>query len=109
LEKLREESPIAGLILDYRELAKLLGTYIDTIPTQVDEHSRLHADFLQAGTTTDAWLLPIQTYKTFRTKRTSVAKFANRLLPRKGSNWCRLTIRRLKFALRRFFLATKTY
>ncbi len=52
LEKLREEHPIAGLILEYRELSKLLGTYIDTIPTQVDEKNRLHADFLQAGTTT---------------------------------------------------------
>jgi len=52
LQKLREEAPVAGLVLDYRELAKLLGTYIDTIPTQVDEHQRLHADFLQAGTTT---------------------------------------------------------
>ena len=38
--------------MDYRELAKLLGTYIDTIPTQVDEKNRLHADFLQTGTTT---------------------------------------------------------
>jgi DNA polymerase I len=52
LEKLREENPIAGFILEYRELAKLLGTYIDTIPTQVDEEGRLHADFLQAGSTT---------------------------------------------------------
>jgi len=52
LEKLREENPIAGFILEYRELAKLLGTYIDTIPTQVDEKGRLHADFLQAGSTT---------------------------------------------------------
>lgn len=52
LQKLRDEHPIAGLILDYRELAKLLGTYIDTIPEQVDSGGRLHADFLQAGTTT---------------------------------------------------------
>ncbi len=52
LEKLRDEHPIAGLVLEYRELAKLLGTYIDTIPTQVAEDGRLHADFLQAGTTT---------------------------------------------------------
>ncbi len=52
LEKLKDEHPIAGLILEYRELAKLLGTYIDTIPTQLDEKNRLHADFLQAGTTT---------------------------------------------------------
>ncbi len=52
LEKLREEHPIAGLVLEYRELAKLLGTYIDTIPNQVDADNKLHADFLQAGTTT---------------------------------------------------------
>lgn len=52
LEKLKEEHPIAGLILEYRELSKLLGTYIDTIPTQVDEHNRLHSDFLQAGSAT---------------------------------------------------------
>jgi len=52
LEKLKDEHPIAGFVLEYRELAKLLGTYIDTIPTQIDENNRLHADFLQAGTTT---------------------------------------------------------
>ncbi len=52
LEKLKDEHPIAGYVLEYRELAKLLGTYIDTIPTQVDEHNRLHADFLQMGAST---------------------------------------------------------
>jgi DNA polymerase-1 len=53
LEKLKEEHPIAGLVLEYRELAKLLGTYIDTIPTQVDKDGgRLHADFLQMGAVT---------------------------------------------------------
>ncbi len=52
LEKLKEENPIAGLVLEYRELAKLLGTYIDTIPVQVDQNNRLHADFIQMGTTT---------------------------------------------------------
>ena len=52
LEKLREEHPVAGLILDYRELAKLLGTYIDTIPTQIGDDERLHADFIQTGAST---------------------------------------------------------
>lgn len=52
LEKLKDIHPIAGLILDYRELTKLLGTYIDTIPTLVDKNSRLHSDFLQAGSAT---------------------------------------------------------
>ena len=52
LETLKEVHPIAGLILDYRELAKLLGTYIDTIPTLVDKNNRLHSEFLQAGSAT---------------------------------------------------------
>ena len=52
LEKLKDEHPVAGLVLEYRELSKLLGTYIDTIPTQVDSNNRLHSDFLQAGSAT---------------------------------------------------------
>ncbi|MFA7216548.1 MAG: DNA polymerase [Candidatus Paceibacterota bacterium] len=52
LEKLKNEYKIAKYILEYRELAKLLGTYIDTIPTQTDEKDRLHADFLQMGAST---------------------------------------------------------
>ena len=52
LEKLKDKHPIIPLILDYRELSKLLGTYIDTIPVQLDKHSRLHSTFLQAGTVT---------------------------------------------------------
>lgn len=52
LEKLKDEHVIASYILEYRELAKLLGTYIDTIPSQVDEDQRLHADFIQTGAAT---------------------------------------------------------
>ncbi len=52
LEKLKEVHPIASFILEYRELAKLLGTYIDTIPKLVDKNNRLHPEFLQAGSAT---------------------------------------------------------
>lgn len=52
LEKMKEEYPIAGYVLEYRELAKLLGTYIDTIPQLVDGSGRLHATFLQNGAST---------------------------------------------------------
>lgn len=52
LEKLREVHPIADLILEYREFSKLLGTYIDAIPTMVDANNRLHSEFLQAGSAT---------------------------------------------------------
>jgi DNA polymerase-1 len=52
LEKLKDKHPIIQYILEHRELQKLLGTYIDTIPTQCDSTGRLHANFLQTGTTT---------------------------------------------------------
>ena len=52
LEKLRDKHRIIGLILDYRELSKLLSTYIDAIPPLLDKHSRLHSTFLQNGAVT---------------------------------------------------------
>ncbi|MEK7628491.1 MAG: DNA polymerase [Patescibacteria group bacterium] len=52
LEKLKGAHPIIEDILAYRELQKLLSTYIDSLPTQVGDDGRLHARFLQAGTTT---------------------------------------------------------
>jgi DNA polymerase I len=52
LEKLKDLHPIVPLIFEYRELTKLLGTYIDTIPDMLDKNDRLHTDFIPAGTTT---------------------------------------------------------
>ncbi len=52
LEKLSELHPIVGEVLKYRGLQKLLSTYIEAIPPLLDERSRLHAQFLQTGTTT---------------------------------------------------------
>jgi DNA polymerase-1 len=42
LGKLRGQHPIIDLITQWREVTKLKNTYIDTLPTQVDENSRLH-------------------------------------------------------------------
>ncbi|HEY4496438.1 MAG TPA: DNA polymerase [Candidatus Paceibacterota bacterium] len=52
LLKLAGVHPIVPLILEHRELAKLLGTYIEPLPTLVDKNGRLHTTFVQAGTTT---------------------------------------------------------
>ncbi len=49
----RTESPIPRLVLDYRELAKLKRTYVETLPTMVCRRTgRLHASFDQTGTVT---------------------------------------------------------
>ncbi len=45
LDKLRGKHPIIDLITQYREVTKLKSTYVDTLPLQVDEHSRLHTTF----------------------------------------------------------------
>lgn len=45
LDKLRGTHPIIDLITSYREVTKLKNTYIDTLPNQVDENSRLHTTF----------------------------------------------------------------
>lgn len=52
LEELEEDNPIIKEIMAYRELQKLLSTYIDVIPKMVGEDGRLHAQFLQNGSTT---------------------------------------------------------
>lgn len=50
LEKLNH--PIAQLIIEYRELAKLKSTYVDALPKLADENDRVHGSFNQALTAT---------------------------------------------------------
>jgi len=45
LDKLRGTHPIIDLITQYREVAKLKNTYVDTLPQLVDEDSRVHTTF----------------------------------------------------------------
>lgn len=52
LEKLRDVHPIISEILLYRELQKLLSTYIDTIPSSVAEDGRIHTTLSQTGAVT---------------------------------------------------------
>ena len=52
LEELEEEYEIVREIIKYRELAKLLSTYIDPMPKMVAGDGRLHAKFQQAGSAT---------------------------------------------------------
>jgi DNA polymerase-1 len=52
LEKLRGVHPIIDQILEYRELKKLLSTYIDNLPPLLGKDHRLHAEFIQTGAAT---------------------------------------------------------
>ncbi len=52
LDKMRGLHPIIELIEQYRELSKLLSTYIDALPLLADKDDRVHTTFNQAVTAT---------------------------------------------------------
>jgi DNA polymerase-1 len=52
LEELAESHPIVSLVLEYRQLQKLKGTYLDTLPTLADADGRIHTTFNQVGAAT---------------------------------------------------------
>lgn len=49
LEKIADEHEIVAFILEYRELTKLLSTYVDLLPTFVKEDGKIHAHYIQTG------------------------------------------------------------
>ena len=52
LDKLKDEHPIINKLIEYREAAKLLSTYIIPIPTLADKNNRIHTTFTQNVTAT---------------------------------------------------------
>ena len=53
LEALAPEHEIVRQVLEYRQLTKLKGTYVDALPAQIDATTgRLHTSFNQAGAAT---------------------------------------------------------
>ncbi len=53
LEALVPDHPIAGKVLEYRQLTKLKGTYVDALPQLLDPQTgRLHTSFNQCGAAT---------------------------------------------------------
>ena len=53
LEPLRDEHPIIPVLLEYRELSKLKGTYLDPLPALINPRTgRLHTTFAQASVAT---------------------------------------------------------
>ena len=52
LEELAEHHAVPALVLEYRQLAKLKSTYIDSLPQLTDGVGRIHTTFNQVGTAT---------------------------------------------------------
>lgn len=52
LEELAMYDVVPKMILEYREMAKLQSTYVETLPKLTDSENRIHTDFVQTGTST---------------------------------------------------------
>jgi DNA polymerase I len=52
LEELAEHHSVPALVLEYRQLAKLKSTYLDSLPQLTDVQGRVHTTFNQVGTAT---------------------------------------------------------
>ncbi len=52
LEELAEHHSVPALVLEYRQLAKLKSTYLDSLPQLCDAQGRVHTTFNQVGTAT---------------------------------------------------------
>lgn len=52
LSRLADAHPVVRQILEYRSCAKLKSTYVDKLPTLIDDESRVHTTFSQAFTET---------------------------------------------------------
>jgi DNA polymerase-1 len=52
LEELAVHNDVPRLVLEYRQLAKLKSTYVDTLPLLADRQGRVHTTFNQVGSAT---------------------------------------------------------
>ena len=52
LEDLAQDHAVVKIVLEWREVSKLLSTYVDALPKLVADDKRIHARFWQLGTAT---------------------------------------------------------
>jgi len=89
LEALKDQHPIVGLILAWRELDKLRSTYVDALPALINPVTgRVHTNFNQTGTVTgrlsssdpNLQNIPVRSEEGRRVRRAFVAPPGHKLL-----------------------------
>ena len=88
LSKLAGDHPIIPLVLEYRACTKLKSTYVDKLPTLIDENGRVHTTYAQAFTETgrlsssdpNLQNIPIRTERGKLIRKAFVARDANHVL-----------------------------
>ena len=88
LSRLVGAHPIIQLVLDYRACSKLKSTYVDKLPTLIDEDSRVHTTYSQAFTETgrlsssdpNLQNIPIRTERGRMIRKAFIARDENHVL-----------------------------
>ena len=88
LAKLVDDHPVVRKILEYRACAKLKSTYVDKLPTLIDENGRVHTTYSQAFTETgrlsssdpNLQNIPIRTERGKLIRKAFVARDENHVL-----------------------------
>lgn len=79
------DDPVPALILRYRVLSKLLGTYVKTLPELVNPMTgRLHTTFLQTGTATGRLSSKNPNLQNIPVRTDEGRKIRNAFIPEKG-------------------------
>ncbi len=88
LSKLAKEHKIAANLLEYRTLAKLKSTYVDTLPDLVNpQTNRLHASFNQTGTETGRLSSSNPNLQNIPIKTEIGRQIRKAFVPSKKDNW----------------------
>ena len=88
LSKLADAHPIVSAILEYRACTKLKSTYVDKLPTLIDEQGRVHTTYAQSFTETgrlsssdpNLQNIPIRTERGKQIRKAFVARDADHVL-----------------------------
>ena len=76
LQAIRDEHPIVEKIERWRELTKLVQTYLEQLPAAIGPDGRLHTTLLQTNTATGGWPRSTRTCRTSRSARRPGARSA---------------------------------
>jgi len=108
LQKLRPEHEIIDKILEYREIQKLVSTYIDNIPKLVSEaDGRLHATFLQTGTTTGRMASNHPNLQNIPVGSERGKKIRDGFIPEKGNVFCAFDYSQVELRIAAFLSGDK--
>ena len=85
LEDLSDQYPIASKVLEFRQIAKLKGTYVDALPALVDPKTgRIHTTFNQTGAATGRLSRATRTSRTSPSAPSSGREIRRAFVPRAG-------------------------